>query len=173
MSATIHVNGEASIWTGTGAASALEELGVSVDGVEIDIETVKKPVIIDTYGENEYDFQYFGQRATVKVTLVVFDQTVLNKLLNTLVGTTAGTFSPAGSLIVAGGFSTRLLVKSTPAGAGVTGSEPCHNFPQVFLDTNASKFSTETTKPVLVFRAMPSQQLSSTQGVVLYNTTCS
>jgi hypothetical protein len=176
MAVTLHVNGAAVIFTGTGASSALEELGVSVDGVTIKETLVKEPVMIDTYYKTPYDFQYSLSEVLVTCDLVAWDDSVLNKVLGRLVGTsplTPGTFGSAGSLIVAGGYTTRLLIKSTPTSQGVTGSEACHNFPLVFLDDAAeAKLGTERTIWKLQFRAMPSQNLTATNGVVLWNTTC-
>lgn len=174
MSLIPHVNGEASIWTGTGAAGALEQLGVSVDGVTFKETLLKEPVMVDTYFKHPYDYQYSLVELVVTCDLVVWDASVLAKLKGRFAGTTQGTYAPAGSLFVQGGGTVRLLIHSTPSGTGITGVEPCWNFPQVFLDDDYEvKFGTEHSKYKLKFRAMPAQQLSSTNGVVLWNTTCS
>jgi hypothetical protein len=166
------VNGEASIWTTAGGS--LTELGVSVDGVTFKETLMKEPVNIDTYFKQPYDYQYSLTDAVITCDLVVWDVTQLNLCLGRLLNQTPGTYGPAGSLIVQGGFTFRLLIKSTPAGTGITGVEACHNFPIVFLDDAYEvKFGTERSIYKLIFRAMPAQQLSSTNGVVLWNTVCS
>lgn len=174
MSLIPHVNGEASIWTGTGSSNALEELGISVDGVTFKETLLKEPVMVDTYFKHPFDYQYSLTEVVITCDLVIWDATVLAKLKSRLIGVTQGTYGAAGSLIVAGGYTTRLLIMSTPASTGITGVEPCWNFPKVFLDdAYEAKFGTERTIYKLVFRAMPAQQLSTTNGVLLWNTTCS
>jgi hypothetical protein len=49
MAAIVHVNGEALIKVSTTTAG-LQTLGVSVDGVEIEIRDYTEPVFTDTYG---------------------------------------------------------------------------------------------------------------------------
>lgn len=168
-----HVAGESSIWVDV-TGDGFEELGISVDGVTFKETLTKEPIMIDTYFKQPYDYQYSLVDAVITCDLVVWDATVLASLKSRLAGVTQGVAGPAGDLIVLNENYISLLIKSSPAGTGVTGVEPCWNFPQAFLDdAYEAKFGTEHTKYKLIFRAMWSQQLSTTTGAVLWTTACS
>lgn len=166
-----HVNGEASIWVDTD--DSLEELGISVDGVTFKETLMKEPIMIDTYFKQPYDYQYSLMEVQITCDLVVWDADVLASLKSRQAGVTQGVAGAAGDLFVLNENYIRLLIKSTPSGSGITGVETCWNFPIAFLDdAYEAKFGTEHTKYKLIFRAMWSQQLSSTVGAVIWNTTC-
>ncbi len=180
----LHVHGEASIWSGTGALGVLEELGVSVDGASISINTRYEDVMVDTYGpKTPFDVQYFLQDAIIKCDLVYYDLDVLDKWLVGAPGAspTQGLMGSAGGLVVQEGLARQLVIKSTPSNIGLTGAdfgggadqEQCYNFPQcILLDGAEVKLGTEKKVWKLTWRALLSQQTSTSFGAILYNDTC-
>lgn len=173
LAANFLVNGEAAVWLGTGSSSALERLGISVDGVTWEPENPNDPVYIDTYFKTPCDYQYSPTMATVSMDLVYFDPAVLAKVNSGFLGTADGTLAAAGGLMLAGSGAYRLLIKSTPSGTGLTGNADCHNFLNAFLmDKRTVKMGTERSTWKLTFKCLAAFQTSSTVGAVLYNTTC-
>jgi len=180
MSLIFHVNGEASIMSGSGAGNALEEAGVSVDGVEVEINTKYREVFVDTNGPLiPGDVQYFIQDAIIQADLIWFDWVVLNKWLIGAPGLNVplGTQAAAGSLLVQQGLTKRLVVRATPQGlagtAGLTGQESCWNFLNCYLlEPAAIKVGTVCNPLRLRWRAIPGFQPSSTFGLQLWNQSC-
>lgn len=169
MAAAVHVSGEALIKTGTGSASALETLGVSVDGVDIDIEDHVDPIFTDTFGPKvPFEEQSFLQSARINIRLVFYDEAILLKLRPQLVSGTEGTMSQAGSLFGASGKYFRLLILS-----------PLDTLPWNFLYARCDrgkKVKIGTVKNVwdLNFFAIPyTGTVTSSSGAVLYNRTTS
>ena len=170
MSQSIHVGGESQIKTGTGSAQALEILGVSVDGVDIEIEDHVSPIYTDTNGGPEgripFDEMGYGQTANIRAQLVFYDETILAKLRPTFVGGSEGLQDVAGTLFGAGSKYFRLLVLSPTDGvpwnflkARMTGSK------RVKIGVRQSVWN-------LSFFALPySGSSGSTASNVLYNRT--
>ncbi len=176
MALQLHVNGTAQIWSGTGTANALEQLGVSVDGVTIQLNTEYDEIFTDHYGPKvPYDLQYFLQDALIKCELVWYEQTVLYKWLTGTpgAGLTLGVMGAAGNLAVQNALASRLLIKSTPATTGLTTVENCWNFLNVVLvDQHETKVGVEKTVWNLTFRALLTQVASGSVGAVLFNQVC-
>lgn len=165
-----HVTGPATIFTGTGASSALEELGLSIQGIEPEFENHFEEVFTDINGACPFDVQYFPQTAIIRAELILWDQTVLDKVLAITAGGTAGVQSAAGTLMLAQGKTYRLLIKSdSTSGTG----EPCMNFVQAYLSgPPRTKMGTRIQTYVLEWRALPQQQYTNSAGAVLWNRTC-
>lgn len=188
MALSIHVNGEARVMTGTGASAALELFGVSVEGVEINFKLSTEDVIVDTTGPKvPLDVQYFLEEADINFDLVWYDGAILTKVLGRLgVGSgtgsagIAGIMDAPGTLILQNNAYTRLLIMSIPASQGLSGAEPCHNFPTAWLnDTDTFRVGTRKTIHRQSWRAIP--MVTSTtggganpaNGSILWNTVCS
>jgi hypothetical protein len=160
----IHVNGEARIRTGTGAAAALEFLGVSVDGVDISIREHTEPVHTDTFGPSvPFDEQHFLQDAVISAQLVFYDEVVLAKIRNRMSGTD-GVQGEAGALWGAGGKYFRLLILSPVEALP-------WNFPTArLMDAFEVKIGTRRSIWNLRFYAKPYTGVAGTSaGVPLYN----
>lgn len=164
--------------TGSGDEGDLEALGLSVDGVRIDFDMKTREVMVDSFGPSTpFDVQYMLMTATIHCDLVWYDIDVLEAWLTNVpldgASPTPGTFAAAGSLYIANSYAARLLIKSTPAGTGLTAAEHCWNFPNAFLiDSQEGNFGTVNTVWRLTFRAIAAGA-SVSQGAVLWNTTCS
>jgi hypothetical protein len=118
-----HVSGEAPISVGTATAGALEVLGLSVDGVEIQLLQVENPVMADIGGNQlPVDFQHMGEQAFVTVTLSRWNEDVLRKIRSRpfTLGIPAvaqatpadGLARPRGQLIGAGGAAFKLVISA-------------------------------------------------------------
>lgn len=76
------INGSALVYVGTGTAFALELLGYTDNGVDIQINTNKSEIFTDIYGPmTPHDFQDMGMTARVVAPLVAIDRTVFGKLI--------------------------------------------------------------------------------------------
>jgi hypothetical protein len=173
MAQTINVNGEAALWVAaTTASTAISALGVTVDGVEIELRDYTEPVFTDTYGPDvPFDEQQFLEDALIRAQLVFYDDAQLALIRSrpaSILGTAEGTVGNAGTLW--GGNATklyfRLLVKSP------TASLP-YNFPNARLRNSASqKVGTRRTLWNLEFLALPyTGTAGAVSGAVLYNRT--
>lgn len=175
MSLQIHVHGEASVYVDVGLGAGLTKLGVSVDGIDINLDMGEEDVIVDTFGPAvPFDVQYFLEQATVNMELVLYDLGILETILSRTGIHTFGVMSAAGTLFKQQSHMLRLLIKSTPTNQGVTGSEPCWNFPFSYLRGNArQKVGTRRTIWTAEFRAIPGPvSQDSSDGVLLYNQVC-
>lgn len=77
------VNGTGLIKVGTGASNALEDLGVPMDGATVEITEFENPVYNDVGGpETPVDYQYMGQLATIRVTIIDIVDSVQRKIRN-------------------------------------------------------------------------------------------
>jgi hypothetical protein len=167
MARAIHVNGECAVRTGTGAANALEDLGVTVDGADIDVMDHTVPIHTDTNGGPQgppFDELYLPQDAEVTMQLVFFDEAVLAKIRFRVQGTD-GLMGPAGKLWGGASNYFRLLLTSpidtTP-----------HNFPSARLTKSFSaKLGNRQTIWNLTFYCLAyTGSAGSTAGNTLYNT---
>lgn len=178
MAQSYHVFGAAQLLVGTGSVGALESLGYSVDGVEILLNPKFDDIYVDTYGPHvPGDVQYFLVDANIKCELEYYDLAVLNKLLCFVPGVnasvTTGQMWKAGDLMLQNGLTTRLVIRSTPQGTGLTSVETCWNFLNTYLvDSDDLMVGVKRTTHKLTFRAIPSFNAASSVGQTLYNTTC-
>lgn len=115
MAATIIVPGACTVKVDTGSSHALETLGLTVGGVQIEEEIYTGEVKGDENGGEEgppIDIQYFGEVHRVTLELNKTDMAVLAKVLPGLYGGTEGVTGTPGSLLSAGGLYYRLLLAS-------------------------------------------------------------
>lgn len=124
MAIGVQVAGKALVKVDTGSANALEDLGYSINGIEISQEPYFSDVPSDENGGDEgppIDVQYFGEIATIRMELSRWDPAIAAKIDPFLYGGTSGTQGTPGSLM--SGFSYRLVI--------VTSALP-RNFPIAF-----------------------------------------
>lgn len=165
MAAQIHLNGEAKIRTGTGAASALEDLAVSVNGVTMTFRPKFEDVILDTFGPlTAFDFQMFLADATIEIDAVWWDETVYeHNYTRTMGGATFGQMPAAGTLMGASGSLFRVLILSPTDGLP-------YNFPACKLNDWTMPVGTRRTIPRMTFHAIPyTGAIGSASGAVLFN----
>jgi hypothetical protein len=149
--------------TGTGSANALEDLGVSVDGIDIAITDYTEAIYTDSYGADvPFDEQQFLADAVVSGQLVFYDEAVLAKLRGRP-NAVDGQLGAAGQLWGAGGKYFRLLVASP--------TDVPYNFLHARLQNAFSqKIGTRRTLWNVQFYCTPYTGSSgSTTGTVLYN----
>ncbi len=141
MARAIVVAGLAICKVDTGVSNALEDLGVSRNGVEITDNGYFLDVHTDEDGGDDgppTDVQFLGQTATIRMELTKYDTAVRAKIDSRMYGGTSGTVGTVGTLMQGGSKTFRLLIHST--------SEP-YNFPVVVfrepIEINkGTKFST-------------------------------
>lgn len=160
MAAAVIVAGPVLVRTGTGSASALEDLGYSANGVQIIEETRELPVPGDENGGDEgnpIDIQYFHERHIIRMELTKFDSAVAAKIGCKFKGDTAGTMGTIGRLFAAGSGIYRVLLSSTNVTRNYLACRPIH-----IEAVYGSKF----TRLMIDFEALPSNG-------TLYNSTTS
>lgn len=116
MAVAIQVAGPVLIRTGTGSANALEDLGYSAEGVEIEENVRYLDVPGDQNGGSEgipIDVQYLGQSDLIRFDLTKYDAAVMAKLTPRLKGGTAGSIGTVGTLWQASSSYFRVLLTAT------------------------------------------------------------
>lgn len=179
MSTAFHVNGVAEIKVGTGSADALELLGHTVDGVEIDPQIIRNPIYTDAGGGPDgipASYIDVGEIHIIRADVIVYDVAVMAKvrkgrsaLVNTI---TEGVMQKAGRVMDAtavggsgvGGFG-RLLILSPDD------SEP-RNYLYSHLRRKPRRLRTAPTVYRLEWEALPFIGTADTlAAIVLFNTT--
>ena len=130
MATQPYYDGPCLIRVGTGSAGALEDLGYTEDGADVDIEGFFENVWGDQGGGPSgvpIDVQYFGELARIRLTLTKWDAAIADKVVPRVNGATAGTPATPGTLMFQESKSIRLLLSPT--------SRPL-NFPRAFLRGN-------------------------------------
>lgn len=143
MAIQIHVPGVALVRVGTGQGGALENLGYSVNGVHIVMETYLLDVPGDENGGDQgppIDIQKLGERATVRIESNKYEMNVADKLAP-FRGDALGVPDAAGRLLFTGQGYYRLLVHS---------ANQAHNFPCAVLARRPREFNLGTKYQTLV-----------------------
>lgn len=122
MAQAYHVAGECLVKTGTGSSSALEVVGLTVEGVDITINEYKHPIHSDAGGGTAggpVEFQNMGADAVVRCRFVSWDQSVLDKVVKKHSGDATspapGMMGSAGRLV--GANDSYRLVVQPPSGS--------------------------------------------------------
>jgi hypothetical protein len=113
MPNSIQVDGLATIKIASPAGGTLEELGLTINGVEITEQIFTEEVKGDENGGDAgppIDVQYLGEMHVIRITMTKYDETVLNKIRAGLAGGTAGTVGTSGTLYMQGTSAFRLLI---------------------------------------------------------------
>lgn len=127
MAYTINVAGAALVRTNTGNGGALENLGYTINGAEVEFIDFVLPVHVDDMGGEDgppADVIQMGEIAIVRLTLSKWDPDVADRVIVRAKGaTTVGVPIVAGTLMFATAYYYRLLIHSplTP-----------FNFPRAF-----------------------------------------
>lgn len=162
MAQQIHVNGEAQVQVAFGT-NPLQKLGVSIDGIDMDITDHTEPIYTDTFGPAvPFDEQHFLEDGTITCQLIFYDDAVLGQIRGRI--NSDGVMGQAGSLWGAGGFYFRLNVASPADGLP-------YNFPKVRpKDAMRQKVGTKRTVWNVTFYAIPyTGNPGPTTGSTLYN----
>lgn len=157
------VHGECHVRVGTGAAGALEDLGISVDGVRVQIEDHVDPIMTDGTGPRvPRDEQSFLQTANITIQLVYFVPATLTKLRALHPDLVEGVMPKSGVLYGQDNKYFRLLLNNE--------LEP-YNFLKA-RTTGIKETTLSVVKSVwnLSFFSIPYKAtVGSTAGTVLYN----
>jgi len=116
MAISVVTTGPALVKVDTGVAGALEDLGYSINGVEITETVLETDVPGDQNGGDEgppIDIQYLGQIDRVRMELSKYDIAVADKIRARLLGGTAGVIGTPGTLIAGTSVFYRLLILPT------------------------------------------------------------
>lgn len=128
MALEVHVAGPALVKIGTGDAGALEDLGYTVNGADIELRGFHGDVPGDEHGGDlgpPIDVQYFGEIAIVRLEFSKFDAAVADKAAARMLSNIANPGSPGtpGTLLFGSTQAFRLLINPT--------NNPM-NFPRAF-----------------------------------------
>lgn len=114
------LNGCAFVYTGTGTLGALELLGYTEAGVDMDITENKAEIMTDLYGPmTPQDFQDMGAMVRLVTPMIAYDDAVLAKVMMRGDHTGAGVIATAGLINTAGlvlgiaGYGFRVAIAST------------------------------------------------------------
>jgi hypothetical protein len=170
MAESHHVFGEAAIEVGLGSASALQVLGFSVDGVDIEIHRPVVPIYDDRAGpQTPTDEQQFPAYAYVAAQLIWWDDTIrANVFTRADNGTTEGVNAGAGVLFGAGSKYYRLLI-NVPT-VSPTNEQPW-NWPNARLEGKPTRTKVGSKAYIWTMRWFCVGWFSTTSasGSVLYN----
>ena len=118
-----NVAGPLEIWVGTGALLALEFLGWTVNGADIEESPFFSPIVSDEYGGDAgppSDYQLMGTQHRISLEMSKYNETVaakLNNFYNTVQAVTDSLTASVGMLINCNSLTTRLLLVGGPAGS--------------------------------------------------------
>ncbi len=114
------VNGPSFIYVGTGSAGALELLGYTEAGADMDVTENKSEIMTDLFGPmTPQDFQDMGAMVRVVTPMIAVDDAVMAKIMmrgdHTGGGViaTAGLINTPGTVIGVGGYAFRVVIAST------------------------------------------------------------
>lgn len=112
------VNGTSFVYVGTGSAGALELLGYTVEGADMNVEEHKGEIFTDLFGpRTPQDFQDFGMTARIIAPFIAVDRTVLAKIMSrgdhTGAPANQGTLNTPGLVLGVGGYGFRVGIAST------------------------------------------------------------
>lgn len=108
-----NVAGKVQVWVDTGSAYALEFLGYTINGVEIEEVTFMSNVPSDENGGTEgppNDVQHMGDLHYIRLEMGQFFDSVLAKIRSRLNTASEGTSITPGTLLRCGGYTYRVLL---------------------------------------------------------------
>lgn len=174
----ILVTGPCEIFVALGPNNGLEFLGWSEDEVRVSLRGPQEPVYADFGGPAvAVDSQFMGEDATWGVTLIRYNEAVLNRVTarrrNGVIG--FGEFGSIGSLMLAEGFAWQTVLFSPYVQKPIFANtmNPGYNFPASFsLDVIEVPITTRAKRPRVLFQALPFFEVVNNALVyTLYNTT--
>jgi hypothetical protein len=169
MALAHHVFGEAAVTVGLGSAGALQVLGYSIDGVDIEINDEVEPVFDDRFGPRvPTDEQKFLESARIRAQIIFWDETVRqNVFIRSQNNVTEGVMPGAGLLWGAGGFYYRLLI-NVPL-VSPTNESPWNFLNARMMGSQPIKVGTKVSAWNMTWFAKPFTLATSASGTVLYN----
>lgn len=152
---TYHVHGPACVMVGTGSSDALEYLGMTEDGVEVDIQVMTKDKRSDASGEAPATRIARGSVASLRFRLASWQESVWAKVLRrSVAGATAGAAGAIGSIMDQAPGSANGKPWSFGIALPGTFDDPWF-FPACLLDNGQNvKLSSEDTRNALQFKAI-------------------
>ena len=107
------INGVALVYVGTGTLGALELLGYTEAGVDMDVKENKREIMTDLFGDmTPQDFQDMGMVARLVCPMITLDRTVLAKIIGKGDRTTVGLLNTPGIALGATGYTFRVAIGS-------------------------------------------------------------
>lgn len=158
------------MYVGTGSALALELLGYTEAGVNMDIKENKREIMTDLMGDmTPQDFQDMGMIANLETPLIALDTAVLTKVMGrgdhttaALAGGTGLTNSP-GLVLGIGGYAFPVVVASTvPDGVILAGS--AWRFETCLCMNSDWRLATKANPFKLQLMAWPYKSYTATSG---------
>lgn len=114
---SIFVAGYCEVYADTGADRALDNVGVTINGVQFVEQRFHSPVPGDENGGEEgppVDKQFMGAVDLIQCDLSKVNETAIEVIRErAMASTSSGSIGTPGSLLIAGGFYTRILVVSS------------------------------------------------------------
>lgn len=169
-----YVAGPSRIFTGTGVANALEFLGYCESAVPVTEIATFEDVYADYAGLSPADVQFMGLGgAIVGVTLVRYNEAILNKVLARYKGGTIGQTGSGdiGGLMIQESGSFRLVVHHPYISkAGMSTMRGCIDCGAAYMpDDYTAEYGTRVKRPRFNFRVLPVHD-PNTLTSVLYST---
>ena len=153
MAITVHALGACKIKVDTGASHALEDLGYSDDGVQVEERGMYHDIPGDQNGGEggvPIEKQYLGEFHIVRFTLTSFDKLILPKVTTRIYGGTAGTMGTPGTLMSSNCF--RLLLWTPQVSAVSTSRNYLVAMP---IDSIPHNRGAKATRYSMVFACYP------------------
>lgn len=159
---TYTVFGAALVYTGTGSAGALELLGYTEQGVDMDITEAKEEVMTDLMGTKvPQDWQDMGMMARIVTPLIALDTAVLAKVMNKGDRTTFGSVNTPGLVLGVGGYSFSVAIQS---GTGSLLYQAPWYFPTCLCRSDGTRLATKANPFRLELVGWPYKSYTATNG---------
>ncbi len=160
------VNGTCFVQVGVGDAGALETLGYTEAGVDLEITEFKEEIITDLFGvKTPQDFQAMGLMARVSVPLIAYDDDIFDEISTRGDQFAIGAMSTPGLVLGIGGYAFSLALTTV------------FDFPYFFqsalLQTQSTRRATKANPFRFDFICWPYAPYTATSGksVPLYTRT--
>lgn len=157
------ISGPSFIYVGTGSAGALELLGFTESGCDMDVTENKSEIMTDVLGPmTPQDFQDMGAVARVVCPLIAMDDAVMAKIMmrgdHTGAGViaTAGLINTPGLVLGSGGYGFKVGIASTFDSPWV--------FAKCITKTYGAKLATKANPFKFEFFAWPYAPFTATTG---------
>ncbi len=170
------VSGCAFVYVGTGTASALELLGYTESGVDMDIKENKREIMTDLYGDmTPQDFQDMGMIANLASPLIAMDGTVLSKVMgrgdHTGTGVAAaqipedtGKLNTPGLVLGIGGYAFPIVIASNVPRLGTYLAGQAWKFHSCLTMNEETRLATKANPFKASFMAWPYAPFTATTG---------
>lgn len=166
MATAIHVNGPCTLSYGAGGtAGGLTEIGVTEDGIDVEIVPFVDPIMADSGGPHvPVEHQDFGKIAYIRGRLTIYDSAVLEALQ--AMNAADGLEEPVPGKLIGANSKYFRLVLSSPIAAN-----PYRFFYCTWNGPLAFKLGTRYTQPMVQFIAVPGILTGSMATKELYDHT--